>query len=203
MPVQNDGRFHSGRLWRRSAAAALLSMTAAICSTGLLAPTAALAVPPDSCPVKALVGKQAYSVCRSDDFWHVVGVSYYCIPGDGIQTQRDFDKKTVEKCKFKGRQIRTGASLAELMLQIITSALQPLDESCQAPTPVGEITVNECVADFWERATYLEYQCIRPEGETRLARPAKSRTRTSIPCTEKPPPIILGAPKDEDEDDTD
>jgi hypothetical protein len=154
----------------------------------------------DSCLVKTLVAKQAYSVCRADNFWYVVGVSYYCIPGAGILTVRDFNKKTKQECKFK-EPPPPGAELAGAILQVIAALLRPLDESCQAPSAIGEITLNECVGDFWEKATYLEYQCLRPEGELRLARPAKSRTRTTTPCTEKPPPTVPGAPKDEDDDD--
>ena len=133
------------------------------------------------CIERTLVGRHAYSICEADKHWHVVTDSYYCIPHDGIETKRTYDKKTEQECNPK----KPAQAFDLFGLKFLLQALRPLDSSCQAPKPAGEISVFECVANFWELATYTMYECL--DGSLRRQPPPTHIVRTTTSC-EQPPP---------------
>ena len=144
------------------------------------------------CTERTLLGRHAYSICEADKHWHVVTDSYFCIPNDGVETKRTYDKKTDQECDPK----KLGPSSVEFGLKLLLEALRQLDTSCQSPQLIGDVTIFQCVANFWELATYAQYECL--DHSLRTQRPATKIVRTKTEC-EKPPPkatdFLAGAKK--------
>ncbi|MGH7869216.1 MAG: hypothetical protein ACREP9_16675, partial [Candidatus Dormibacteraceae bacterium] len=135
------------------------------------------------CTGGQLLARNAYSLCETDGFWHIVEDDSYLCPGTNlIQTFRVSDVPTTQAC-------------GQAAPPVVGTVFQPLNgaTNCQSPTLSGTVTISECVDGFWEQSTYGVYRCAN--GTKWIDVPAWTITRTTLPCTNPPPtPNYASAP---------
>jgi RHS repeat-associated protein len=130
-----------------------------------------------------LLSRNAYSICNSDGFWHVVEDDTYLCPALNLmQTFRVSDVATTQPC-------------GQAPPPVVGTVFQPLNgaTNCQSPALTGTVTMSECVDGFWQQSTYGVYRCAN--GTRWIDVPAWKITRTTTPCTNVPPtPLYASAP---------
>jgi RHS repeat-associated protein len=122
-----------------------------------------------------LLSRNAYSLCETDGFWHVVeDDTYACYQSNVTQTYRVSDVATTQPCSNPPPAV-------------VGTVFQPLNgaTNCQSPALTGTVTISDCADGFWQQSTYGIYRCAN--GTRWIDVPAWTIAGTTTPCTDPPP----------------